>query len=489
MKTCKKALFNKLLVYAVIFLIAFLFMTSGTMNIFQILDTGTDSSVFRTVALMMKNGYTPYKDSFDHKGPLLYVINYLGLLINYDHGVWFIEIVFMFFTCLGIFKISRLSCGVFPSLLIILVCFNPLFWFFGGGNKTEEYAMSFIAWGLFIFLDYFLNGKINRLRLFVCGFGCGCILMLQPNMASMWVVFCLAVLADAIIKKQLKTIPEFLLFFCLGMLLAIVPFIIWFAAKGALKSFWDTYIGFNYLYTSFRDGGISLSDQWAVALTFLSEPAILLAFSSITVIFFLKKDFLSIIYLLYILFALFMASVSGFFYEHYFMVMIPAIAYPISLLFRLCSEKGADSIVSALLAVCLLFFALPEWLNLAAWLPGYYNTRNVDCHSEDVKALSAVICENTSAEDRISVYGNWDMLYIHSGRLHATRFSFTAPVIDFSAELKDEYFSELEEELPACIIVQLEFSDERMSVFLSENGYEEIFTLDSDNAASVYIKA
>ena len=48
----------------------------------------------------MKEGKIPYLDMFDHKGPILYWIEYLGLLIpgkNY-FGIWIIEAINMIIT-------------------------------------------------------------------------------------------------------------------------------------------------------------------------------------------------------------------------------------------------------------------------------------------------------------------------------------------------------------------------------------------------------
>lgn len=55
----------------------------------------TDASVFETVAMMMQRGYMPYLDSFDHKGPVIYLLNYIGALLSPMSGVWFVE----FFSC------------------------------------------------------------------------------------------------------------------------------------------------------------------------------------------------------------------------------------------------------------------------------------------------------------------------------------------------------------------------------------------------------
>ena len=55
-------------------------------------EAGTDSSVFKTVVMMMERGYQPYRDSFDHKGPFLYILNWLGNRISPYNGIWWIEV-------------------------------------------------------------------------------------------------------------------------------------------------------------------------------------------------------------------------------------------------------------------------------------------------------------------------------------------------------------------------------------------------------------
>ena len=73
--------------------------------------TGTDSSVFRYIGWMMTEGYVPYRDFFDHKGILLYVINYIGMLISFEHGVWFLEGVTIFASAFFCYKIAEKRCG------------------------------------------------------------------------------------------------------------------------------------------------------------------------------------------------------------------------------------------------------------------------------------------------------------------------------------------------------------------------------------------
>ena len=56
----------------------------------------TDASVFLYIGKQMHAGKIPYVDLFDHKGPALYLIQYLGYLIwpsSVAGGVWILEVI------------------------------------------------------------------------------------------------------------------------------------------------------------------------------------------------------------------------------------------------------------------------------------------------------------------------------------------------------------------------------------------------------------
>ena len=54
-----------------------------------------DESVFIYIARMMRRGYVPYRDMFDHKGPYLFFFELIGDLCG-DTGIWILELIFAF---------------------------------------------------------------------------------------------------------------------------------------------------------------------------------------------------------------------------------------------------------------------------------------------------------------------------------------------------------------------------------------------------------
>ncbi len=109
-----------------ILLVTFLFLQNSPLSIWRSGETGTDSSVFKTVALMMRHGGMPYRDTFDHKGPLLYLLNYTGSLISYYKGVWFIELL-MDFTAFLLF--TKLPVCVVEGFCLCAVCWAVFLFF------------------------------------------------------------------------------------------------------------------------------------------------------------------------------------------------------------------------------------------------------------------------------------------------------------------------------------------------------------------------
>jgi hypothetical protein len=53
--------------------------------------SGTDSSIYIYIGKMINNGSVPYLDWFDHKGPVIYFINYYLMLLSEEYGIWIFE--------------------------------------------------------------------------------------------------------------------------------------------------------------------------------------------------------------------------------------------------------------------------------------------------------------------------------------------------------------------------------------------------------------
>lgn len=446
-------------------------------------DVGTDSGVFQTVAMMMDHGFMPYKDSFDHKGPLIYLLDLLGRNINERWGVCFVEWCSLCYSLVVFYKISELATGKWSvRLLAIFVASLFLLFQFDFGNMTEEYAIPFIATSLYLFLEYQINGKRSWWRILIAGVCCASVVMLRPNMIATWIVYCGLIFITDVWRKKIADAVKSIFWFCIGAAIVATPILVWLWVNGALKDCWDVYIVFNMHYAGSLDH-VMARRAWTLA-NFSTNPVILFVLCA-CVYFILEakfKDNIFNTYFVYLVITLMMLSMSGRQYPHYAMVLVPAVIYPVTTAFDrlVSSNEGLDAItdfvdkhvkiVMSVLGVGFVCAAVA-----VSFVAGMLDKGRV---KKETKEVCRLIVDNTSDYDKISVYGNFDTVYLFARRLHATRFSFQFPIIKISEKYKNEYWSDMKKELPKVVVVTQtkdgSHLDDDMKSFLNENGYRQI---------------
>lgn len=467
---------------------SFFFLTESPLHPWINGTSAIDSSVFRTVAMVMRNGGMPYKDTFDHKGPLLYIIDYFGDLLSPSRGIWVFEFLFLIITLFALYKTARLFCDEVLSFVVVYFSAALLFAYFGYGNLVEEYAMPFIAIGQYIFIDYLVNDVISKGRLIVCGFSLAAILMLRPNMIGLWIVMCLLILGELILAKDFRLLGEFSLWFIIGMAILILPIIIWLAAGGALNDFWQDYIDFNFLYSA--NAGAASGGKISSFFTFAGSSVYTTAM--IITCFLIKNDKrVNISYLIYMLLSVVLVAMAGLQNFHYGMVLVPVVCYPMAALFeqiKLHFSLDKAKLISVLLSIYLCTgFIVPNWMQLMTNVGSIYDERN-DSHMDSTLAtVASMINEACDESDTISVYGNWDAVYLASNRFPASKYSYQFPIGQVDSTIMDEYFEELAENKPKLIVIEAGRYDEAISIFMGDNGYKQYYTNSGEDMQGIFI--
>ena len=457
----------------------------------------TDSSVFLTVGTQMKAGQTPYIDTFDHKGPVLYIINYLGVLINPTSGILVFEFVALFVAAVYMYKISRLflnkrSIAWFLTLATfsLYVTFNIT----DRGNLTEEYAFPFIAMALYEFMRYLLHDKTSFARVFMVGVGFAAVLMLRVNMVAIWGVFGLVISIKMICEKEYKELLKFVISFFSGVLVVIVPIIIWLASKGALSAFVDVYIMFNAAYA--KDGGAVstiLTAEYFLKQTILLVGLILAGYFACTE----KEKKMKIalwIYLVAFVVAILAASISGRQYPHYGMVLIPLPIVSFAILYRRLDNYNGSP-VTLLLTIILVTMSYQPWLKVSETAFVSYRRRGEgEAIAITIRKSCEYIEKYTNPDDRIAVYGNLNYVYLRCNRLPISRYSYQYPIGKIRPAILDEFFEDVRNGLPKVFVVQGGYVDDRVKGFLSENHYTEVWrdgdgtkTVENENKSRIYI--
>ena len=430
------------------------------------LHVGVDSSVFQYVATEMQHGNIPYVDTFDHKGPLLYLINYIALLIPGENGLFLIEFIFGVLTHIIMFKIAHLSFSPLISITSMLLCDSFLLITSEGGNLAEEYALLFISTGIYIFLKYFISNETQLKYVVLSGFSFGAVLLLRPNMVAIWISGCLLVFINCVLRKEAKKVFGFILAFIIGIIVIIAPFIVWLHYNGALNAAFDSYILFNLKYSS---SGIVLADIISAIYTLLLGLIPITSLIGILILTLKNLNICSIFILASWIISAFLIVMPGNLYFHYAMTIIPIMFYPIAqfifdlnnLIYKISKNK--------LLYYMLLLIVLGN-------LAHYSETRIKTIQSnilieKKYKEISSLIKEKTDKDDLITVYGNMDYYYLLSDRMSASRYSYQFPIGEIDKEIMDNYFQELVENKPKIIVWEKTDESDRMYSFLTSNKY------------------
>ena len=242
------------LISAIIFLLLFSWSTSFLFDY-----KTTDSAIFQTIGKFSNKNMSFYKGLFDHKGPIMFLIEKIGYaILNDKTGVFLVQIPFWFATLCGTYKIIRqffktnLSVVLTECSLLLYV----LFYSGVGGNCSEEYMLPFLVWSLYftlLFVKDFQNEKNQcehkpQYALFYgTSFAVGAFTRLTnalPICISVLVILCLL-----LYKKRWKNILYNALCLIAGVAIITLPIIIWFTAHGTFKDMIDATFIANIKYS------------------------------------------------------------------------------------------------------------------------------------------------------------------------------------------------------------------------------------------------
>lgn len=146
-----------------------------------------DASVFAYGGQQILSGGVPYIDFWDHKGPLTYYLQALGLAVGNGGlvGIWFLNLLFLFAATFLTYRGLRYWFTTSAALFGTLVYEGVLAGVMEGGNFTEDLSLPFIALG--IWLAARSGAGPNRPTVvsgLFYGLCIGACLMLRPNNAA-----------------------------------------------------------------------------------------------------------------------------------------------------------------------------------------------------------------------------------------------------------------------------------------------------------------
>lgn len=203
---------------------------------------GSDNAMYLTMGTAMAKGYAPYSEIFDHKGPLLFLLQMIPQLFTDGYStlaVFVQEVLFLWACLLVLARMARkLNVSAVVVQLIYLAVYAPLL---DGGNLTEEYSNLFTLAGLDMALGVFGEGINDRMedRLFAPALLMGAMTMinflLRANNALPLVGAVGALAVYLLAGRRWKGVGLCAAGYVLGCAAVAVPVGVWLYMQGALS--------------------------------------------------------------------------------------------------------------------------------------------------------------------------------------------------------------------------------------------------------------
>ena len=216
-----------------------------------------DGGFFLYAGQQILDGKIPYRDFWDSKGPGIFYINALGLLLGNGSrwGVWFVEFIFIFCAFLILYKILSKQWDSNSILFGITLASLGLRDVLGYGNYTEEYSLLFNAIGLLLFLSIEDNPKKLR-SYFVIGALFGLSFTFRANNIGGLFGILLAIFLFFTLKRNFIEATKTIFIILAGFTLPLLLWTLYFALQGAAGDMIYASLIFNFAYSSAKDRSV-----------------------------------------------------------------------------------------------------------------------------------------------------------------------------------------------------------------------------------------
>lgn len=282
----KQDIFYQCALFFSVFVLLFVCTRNSPAFVYQ---NWVDPSTYMNVSRAMQKGAVLYRDVFDHKGPLLYLVlvvfSALPVFSFSMTGLYLLQCVTLSVTLRYLYRTARIFLNSLPSLgigfVFLFFLLNDLTYSQGGGS-VEELLLPVFTIALYELVRFYgppAKSDTEKLSpsFFRLGILIGVTTLVKINLAFFLVTATAFLLASFVFSRDGKGFCLATLKVLAGGLTAALPCIVYWAATSSFSDFWQAYIDFNVLYA--RQSGNDLNSS-----TFISATADILFLNMASVI-------------------------------------------------------------------------------------------------------------------------------------------------------------------------------------------------------------
>lgn len=478
----KEKIFDKKNLYYVFLFVVVVFLSLVGLNSSPLNKgiTQNDSAVFQIMGKGMLDGQVIYKDLFDHKGPIMYIINAIAYLISPKIGLFVVEIVLIYIGALFIFKTSKIFVNEKISFIMALFYLMLFFLYSWGGNFTEEYAITFVSIALFCIEKIIYEKKNdNKLLWIIIGLTFALTFFIKPTYIAVWIAFGFAYLIYTIKENKIKELIKYIIYMLIGILIVSVPIFIYLIVTEDISDFIKSFFIMNMKYST-----STLSEKKNAFLNLICNYKYFdfLVIGLISNVFILIDKNIKYENKIFITFFFIVSGVLTCWaprtYKHYLMQLAPTITFElIMFVFLVSTLKLKDkekellkqipvNIIYSFVIIYLIFttsILISNELGVCSVV-----AKNGPIIAEMLNEVKAQL----GKEDEMIVLGNEPYYYIYLEKQPKFKYFFQIPIILFDKDIQKETQDYIVKEKPKVIIKDFTSYDEPDFVNLYGNEVE-----------------
>jgi len=423
-----------------------------------------DSGVFLYVGWRFLNGDIPYRDVWDHKPPLIYFVDALGLTITPHSlwGVWFLQIIFIFFTVFFIYKLLDREFGIYAALTGAVILTSGLLTILEKGNVTEEYALVFQAWCFWLFVHAWKKDFPIRSSFWIGLLG-GLAFNFKQTTIGIWITYSLFLLAIRLFQRKFPL--KDLLSVLAGWLIPSILLVVYLASQHALTDFWEEAFLYNFVYIGthegirrlipvFLKGFLYLQNGWVLHLSVIGWLAGL-AYVWIKIKTFAEIHPLILIALVNLPIEVILITVSGRSILHYYLTPLPVMAilagtlvYTVPFMVGKIPPMDSQKIQHWVSAVLFVIILLGQFGQIT-YYPQYVRILS----DNDYAPVIDYVAKNTNEGDQVLLIGAESVVNFLARREAPTRYVYQYPLALLGRRpMFEEYFNQILANQPVLII-------------------------------------
>jgi hypothetical protein len=427
-----------------------------------------DAAFFALAGRLVRDGQVPYVAFWDHKPPLIYLINAFGLSLSSGGvwGIWVVTVSALAATLGMAWRAWRPTVG--PTAAIIgLTWVAASVGLVAPFNLTEGYVLPVHAAAMLLVTPW----SPLRGRVFVHGLSIGALaglaLMLRPNFVGAPAVVMATVAIGLLTTGQAGKLSLWMIGAVAGLALTTAPILIWLGTQHALQPFFEQVFRYNATYSATSWASRARAAFEGVAITSAYGTLLLpvggwvLALRRLVV---RRKGATPTPVLLFAVLWLpveiALAAVPGRAYMHYFATLL----LPFGLLtgiaacevFAIIARVAAPAVAGrwrrdVALVVCGVIAVVP----VGQTLIGLRDNGLRGERAEQVDATARYVRAHSARDSRLLVWGHAADVYFFADRAPASRFVYPLAMLTpryADSSLVAEFVDDLRASAPPFIV-------------------------------------